>query len=63
MGLFWDLMQQSQISHHADRTASVEQRLEQAEAEIGRMGALIRDLVATLETHLGTDLNQDGRVG
>jgi hypothetical protein len=63
MGLFWDLLQQSQISRHADRAATVEQRLEQAEAEIERLSGIVHELVARLETQLGADLDRNGRVG
>jgi hypothetical protein len=63
MGLFWDLLQQSQIQQHDIRAASVEQRLERAEAEIARLNGLVRELVSRLEIHVRTDLDGDGRVG
>lgn len=63
MGLFWDLLQQTQIADHADRTAGVEQRLARAEAEIERLNSLVHALVARLETHVRADLDGDGRIG
>jgi hypothetical protein len=63
MAFLWDLYQQSQIRKHKDRTANVEQRLEQAEEEIDRLSALVHELIGRLESKLGADLDQDGRVG
>ncbi|MDQ3206512.1 MAG: hypothetical protein M3Q40_08440 [Pseudomonadota bacterium] len=63
MGFLWDLYQQSQISKHTDRTASVEQRLERTEDEVERLSALVRELIGRLESKLGADLDDDGRVG
>ncbi len=63
MGLFWDLYQQSQISNHADRAASVEGRVAQLEREVERLSGLLREVIGRLEKHVGTDLDKDGRVG
>ena len=37
MGLFWDLIQQSQISEQRDSTASLEQRVKVIEAELRKV--------------------------
>lgn len=63
MGLFWDLYQQSQISQQQDRSASVEARLARLEQDFDRLQQLVRDVIARLEQHVGTDLDRDGRVG
>ncbi|HMC78787.1 MAG TPA: hypothetical protein VKH34_16680 [Vicinamibacterales bacterium] len=63
MGLFWDLYQQSQISEHTDRAASLEARVEQLERQNERLATLLRDVIGRLEKHVGVDLDQDGRVG
>lgn len=63
MAFLWDLYQQSQISKHKDRTASVEQRLQQTEDEVERLSELVRELIGRLESRLGTDLDEDGKVG
>ena len=63
MGLFWDLYQQSQISEHGDRAASLEARVEHLERENTRLATLLRDVIGRLEKHVGVDLDHDGRVG
>ena len=63
MGLFWDLYQQSQISEHTDRAASLEARVEQLERQNERLATLLRDVIGRLEKHVGVDLDRDGRVG
>jgi len=63
MGLFWDLLQQRQIDEHGDRSASLEARVTQLSADLRRTQQLLFEVIQRLETHLGTDLNQDGRVG
>ena len=63
MGLFWDLYQQSQISKHRERAATLEARVIQLENDMDRLTTLLRDVVGRLEQHVGTDLDRDGRVG
>lgn len=63
MGLFWDLFQQSQISQHSERAATLEARVDHLEREVQRLATLLRDVIERLETHVGADLNRDGRVG
>lgn len=63
MGLFWDLMQQSQISEQRDRAATIEQRVEQLESRMLHMERLLHDVLRRLETTLGEDLDRDGRIG
>ncbi len=63
MGLFWDLYQQSQISKHGDRAATVETRVAQLEQEVEQLSTLMRELIGRLEKHVGVDLDRDGRVG
>lgn len=63
MGFLWDLYQQSQISRHKDRTATVEQRLQQTEEEVEQLSALVRELIGRLESRLGADLDKDGKIG
>ena len=63
MGLFWDLYQQSQISQHGERQATVESRVGQLESEVERLSNLLRDVIGRLETHVGVDLDMDGSVG
>jgi hypothetical protein len=63
MGLFWDLYQQSQISRQHERSATTEARLDSLERDMLRLEQLLRDVIARLEQHVGTDLDRDGRVG
>jgi len=70
MGLFWDLIQQSQISQQtqraeraAARTMSLELRLKELEANQRRTQEQLRDLLLLLEEHFGKDIDRDGRIG
>lgn len=63
MGLFWDLYQQSQISQHSERAATIETRVERLEQDMARLSALLRDVIGRLEQHVGVDLDRDGRIG
>ena len=63
MGLFWDLMQQSQISEQKDSTASLESRVATLETELERTQQLQRRLIEILETEFNRDVDGDGRVG
>lgn len=63
MGFLWDLLQQSQISSTRQQAESLEQRVATLETELRRTQELMRALIERLETRIGADLNQDGRVG
>ncbi len=63
MGLFWDLYQQSQISRQGERASTLEQRMEFLERDVQRLQQLVRDVIHRLETHVGVDLDKDGRIG
>ena len=63
MGLFSDLYQQSQISQHGERAATLEARVGQLEREVQQLSALLREVIGRLEKHVGVDLDRDGRVG
>ena len=63
MGLFWDLLQQSQISEHRDRAESLEARVKRLEQENDHIATVLREVIARLEKHVGADLDKDGRVG
>jgi hypothetical protein len=63
MGLFFDLYQQSQISQHGERQATVEVRVDRLEREVDRLSSLLREVIGRLEKHVGVDLDRDGRIG
>ena len=63
MGLFWDLIQQSQISSAQERHATLDLRVSKLEIELRRTQELLHTLIERLEVHVRADLNQDGRIG
>lgn len=63
MGLFWDLIQQSQIGDQRKRATSLEARVAQLEGELQRTQNLVHALVVRLEKHFGEDIDGDGRIG
>lgn len=63
MGLFFDLYQQSQINAQQQRGSDLSQRVTTLEAELLATRKLLRDLIHRLETRIGTDLDDDGKVG
>ena len=63
MGLFWDLIQQSQISDAKRHVSSVDDRLSRLELELRETQLLLHEALKRLEATIGEDLNRDGRVG
>lgn len=63
MGLFWNLLQQSQISEQRDRSATLEQRVQNLENELYHTKKLLHNLVAILEREFGKDIDGDNRIG
>jgi len=63
MGLFWDLIQQSQISSQSGRADSLEHRVAELENQVNAMNGLLRDMLWRLEQRLGEDINRDGKIG
>lgn len=63
MGIFWDLMQQSQLSEQDQRTQTVENRVQRLERESRETRELLHKLISVLEREYGKDLDGDGRVG
>jgi hypothetical protein len=62
MGLFWDLIQQSQISNQRDSHDSLEERVQYLERDIGELKRVQLRLLETLEAHFGRDIDGDGRI-
>lgn len=62
MGLFWDLIQQSQISQQRSSTDSLNQRMRALETELREVKQIQLRLLETLEQHFGRDIDGDGRV-
>ena len=63
MGLFWDLMQQSQISEQRNQASSLEQRVAYLEAALSQTQKTLHDLVVILEKEYSKDIDGDGRIG
>jgi hypothetical protein len=63
MGLFWDLIQQSQISTQRDAHESLDERVRALETQIQELKQIQLRLLETLEQHFGRDIDGDGRVG
>ena len=63
MGLFWDLVQQGQISEQADKATTLERRVAELEQQLLDTRRLLLSALERLETHLRVDLDQDGRIG
>ena len=63
MGLFWDLVQHSQIKDQERQVQTLETRVRQLETDLHATRQLLRTLLERLETHFGQDLDKDGRLG
>ena len=63
MGLFWNLLQQSQISEQYERSDSLKNRVKSLESELYQTQKQFHDLVSILEKEFGKDINRDGRIG
>ncbi len=63
MGLFWDLIQQSQISDQRAESEDLNSRVRMLEGELRRTQRTLHDLVVLLEGRFGEDIDADGRIG
>jgi uncharacterized protein YlxW (UPF0749 family) len=63
MGLFWDLVQQSQISDQQTKAESLEDRISQLEIELASTKALLNKTLRILEEVVGKDIDGDGITG
>jgi len=63
MGLFWDLLQQSQISGNSKKTDSLEARVAMLEGALSRTQRNLEALLRILEEHSQKDINGDGKIG
>lgn len=63
MGLFWDLLQQSQIHDTREAAADLQERVARLESELDRAWRVIHDLIRVLEQRFGQDIDGDGRIG
>ena len=57
MGLFWDIMQESQIAAQEQRAATLDQRVIQLENQLLQTRQLVHKLVSKLEREFGEDIH------
>jgi hypothetical protein len=63
MGLFWDLIQQGQISDAQSRASSLEDRVRMLEQQLRDTQRLLHEVIVRLEHSVGEDVNRDGNIG
>lgn len=63
MGLFWDLMQQAQISKHRQQAMTLEERVNYLEEELTNTREMLFKTLKVLEEYTGKDIDGDGRIG
>jgi len=63
MGLFWDLIQQSELENQKGKAESLEERVAVLEAELSTTKALLLKTLHILEKSSGLDINDDGKIG
>jgi hypothetical protein len=63
MGLFWDLIQQNQISEQQQLASSIEERVSLLENEVREMRQMMQTLLERLEQALNEDIDDDGPIG
>lgn len=63
MGLFWDLIQQSQIEEQKDRASTLEERVAHLESELHDTQVLLIKTLKALEHSTNQDIDGDGQVG
>ncbi len=63
MGLFWDLIQQGQISDQQERASSLEAQVDYLDRRMDKMEQLFLEVLRRLEKALGEDLDRDGKIG
>ncbi len=63
MGLFWDLIQQSELDEQKGKADSLEERVSKLETELSNTKALLLKTLHVLEEQSGTDINEDGQIG
>jgi hypothetical protein len=63
MGMFWDLIQQSEIEEQKDKAVSLEQRVLFLEQELEKTRLLLIKTLHILEEQIGKDIDGDGKLG
>ncbi|MBO6621226.1 MAG: hypothetical protein JJ892_02645 [Balneola sp.] len=63
MGIFFDLMQQDELEKQQAQADTLEDRVEILEQELQKTRALLIKTLQVLETHVGKDIDGDGKTG
>ena len=63
MGLFWDLIQQSELDEQKGKADSLEERVKTLENELTKTKELLLKTLKILEERSGEDINDDGKIG
>ena len=63
MGLFWDLLQQSQIRDQQQKSDTLDTRVATLEQEVLQTRKTLHALVSLLEQRFGQDIDGDGQIG
>ncbi|MEN2282956.1 hypothetical protein AAGF08_12510 [Algoriphagus sp. SE2] len=63
MGMFWDLLQQSEIEDQKEKAVSLEQRVLYLEEELEKTRLLLIKTLHLLEKEIGKDIDGDGKLG
>jgi len=63
MGLFWDLIQQSELDEQKGKADSLEERVKTLENELTKTKELLLKTLKILEERSGEDINDDGEIG
>jgi septal ring factor EnvC (AmiA/AmiB activator) len=63
MGIFWDLIQQSQIEEQKDKSDTLENRIKFLENELEKTQRTLIKTLHALEKHIGSDVDGDGKIG
>ncbi|SHO61651.1 hypothetical protein [Algoriphagus zhangzhouensis] len=63
MGIFWDLIQQSQIHDQKSKAETLEIRVRNLERELYQTREILIKILKILEEQTGKDINGDGKIG
>jgi hypothetical protein len=63
MGLFWNLLQQSQIHDQKEVAGDLQTRVAYLEQQLNNNNKIINSLISLLEEKFGQDIDGDGKIG
>ena len=63
MGIFWDLIQQSEIQEQSKKAKNLEERVLILEKELSETKTILKKTLMALENYLEKDIDGDGKTG